>query len=696
VKKPVTKSSRVSYLLLPLVACVLFLALPGVTAAQDDPPSRVARLNFIQGSVSFQPGGTQDWVEANPNRPLTTGDQLWADEGARGELHLGSTAIRVSELTGVSFLNLSDQAVQIQVAEGTADVRIVHMYDNENYEIDTANLAFTILRPGEYRVDVSPDGTQTVVTVRTGAGEVTAGGQAYTLSSGQQYTFAGIDEVNYSADSLPGPDAFQSWCLDRDHREDQAMSAHYVSREVIGYEDLDANGTWRTDPTYGPVWVPTGIAVGWAPYHTGHWAFVAPWGWTWVDDAPWGFAPFHYGRWALVGGAWGWIPGPVAVIGVGGGPQVGVAVGGGWGVRPVYAPALVGFIGGGGFSASITIGGGVAGVAWVPLGPRDVWVPGYHVSATYMTNVNVSNSTVVNRTQVTNVYNTTVINNTTNVSVNKTVYSNQSAPGAVTAVPQNAFQGGQPVAAASVKMTPEQISSPKVISAKPTAPTARSIAGTARPAAASARPPASLASHPVVTKMTPSARAIPVGRSAPITAAEYKPASKPNARPNTNKPGSQPVHAVVGANPGTAGAKPANAPSNKPGNAMTLAPKATTTANGAEPPNKVTPPTHDAKTGTNDKTSPDTAKSTNGATQPPKKIAPPPSHITTNSNEQTAKPSTAAKPSTVEKPSTPPQKPTPASTEAPKTGTHNNSNDAKKEDKKPAKDSKEPKDPDKD
>src|SRR5271156_5426616 len=162
-------SRTTSYLLLSFLACALFLALPGITAAQDDPPGRVARLNFIQGSVSLQPAGTQDWLDANPNRPLTTGDQLWADEGARGELHLGSTAIRVSELTGISFLNLTDQAVQIQVAQGSAYIHVVHMYDNEIYEIDTANQAFIIVRPGQYRVDVSPDGSQTVISVRYGA-----------------------------------------------------------------------------------------------------------------------------------------------------------------------------------------------------------------------------------------------------------------------------------------------------------------------------------------------------------------------------------------------------------------------------------------------------------------------------------------------------------------------------------------------
>ena len=701
---PLTKSSRTSYFLLPLLACVLFLALPGITTGQDDPPSRVARINFIQGSVSFQPAGTEDWLEAGPNRPLTTGDQLWADEGSRAELHLGSSAIRVSEQTGISFLNVADQAVQIQVAQGTADIRILHMWDNEVYEIDTANVAFTIARPGEYRVDVDPDGTETLITVRNGAGAVTAGGQDYDLSSGQQYAFEGTDQINYSADYIPDPDDFDGWCTDRDHREDNATSARYVSREVIGYEDLDTYGTWRTDPTYGPVWVPTGVALDWAPYHTGHWAFVGPWGWTWVDDAPWGFAPFHYGRWAYVGGGWGWIPGPVAVVGVGG-----VAVvGGGWGVRPVYAPALVGFVGGGGFSASIEIGGGVAGVAWVPLGPRDVWVPGYHTSAVYMTNVNVTSTTIVNRTQITNVYNTTIINNNT-TTVTKITYSNQAAPGAVTAVPQKAFQGGQPVAAASVKVSAEVVSSPKVMSAKPVAPTAESVRGPARPAAASARPPASLASHSVVTKMAPSPKAIPVGHSAPLTPAAYKAASKPNAHPNTSvKPATRPTIAAKPA--GAPGGKTANAgpPAGKPANAPPPA-RIASNPTAAEQPNKANPPAGNANNNANTKPNANTAKDANGEAQPPKKSTPPPSHDSTNSRDEAAKPPAPAKqpeavkppppppapkpeakpapkpeakPAPAAKPAEPPKKPAPAAQEPPK----NQNKEPKKDEKKPPKD----------
>ena len=123
------RSITTSKFALTLLSFALLLLLPGIALAQDadqqdaDPPSRVARLNFIQGSVSFQPAGTSDWLDANPNRPLTTGDQLWADQDSRGELHLGGSVLRISGQTAVSFLNLNDQAVQIQVAQGSADLR---------------------------------------------------------------------------------------------------------------------------------------------------------------------------------------------------------------------------------------------------------------------------------------------------------------------------------------------------------------------------------------------------------------------------------------------------------------------------------------------------------------------------------------------------------------------------------------------
>jgi len=114
------------------------------------------------------------------------------------------------------------------------------------------------------------------------------------------------------------------WANARDRAEDQSLSARYVSRDTVGYQQLDAYGEWRTDTEFGTVWIPRVNSGQWAPFRNGQWRWIAPWGWTWVDDAPWGFAPFHYGRWAQIGAQWCWVPGPVAP-------------------RPAYMPAVVGF-----------------------------------------------------------------------------------------------------------------------------------------------------------------------------------------------------------------------------------------------------------------------------------------------------------------------------------------------------------------
>src|SRR5882762_11517538 len=102
------------------VALAVALFVPQYAAADDDedPPSRVARLSYATGTVSFNPGGTDDWVSAVVNRPITTGDKLWTDNGARAELHIGSAAIRLSDNTGFSFLNLDDRMAQIRLTEG--------------------------------------------------------------------------------------------------------------------------------------------------------------------------------------------------------------------------------------------------------------------------------------------------------------------------------------------------------------------------------------------------------------------------------------------------------------------------------------------------------------------------------------------------------------------------------------------------
>ena len=149
-------------------------------------------------------------------------------------------------------------------------------------------------------------------------------------------------------------DGFDAWSAERDRRYDRARSTAYVSRQMIGYPDLDEYGRWETSGEYGALWYPSSVPGDWAPYRYGRWSWVGGWGWTWVDDAPWGYAPFHYGRWVYVGQRWGWAPG-------------------GYVARPMWSPAMVGWYGGDGWSFSVSYGAPVYG--WVPLGWGEPLVP---------------------------------------------------------------------------------------------------------------------------------------------------------------------------------------------------------------------------------------------------------------------------------------------------------------------------------
>jgi hypothetical protein len=432
----------------------------------QDPPGRVARLNSADGSVSFRPGGEDDWVTAVPNRPLVTGDDLWADEDSRAEVHIGSTAVRLGAKTGITLLALDDQTTQIRLAQGSLILRVRHVDDDDTYEVDTPNLAFTLLQPGEYRIDVSEDGSQTVTTVWHGRGRVTGGGFSYSVLAHQSAVFRGSDHLDYDIGQIPEADDLDHWAFNRDEREDHADSADYVSREMTGYEDLDESGDWSYVAGYGPCWRPRAVVVGWAPYRFGHWTWVGPWGWTWVEDEPWGFAPFHYGRWAFVSGGWFWVPGPVVV-------------------RPVWAPALVAFVGGG-------------GVGWFPLAPGEVFVPGYRVSRTYVNNVNITN-TSVNITKITNVYNTVVIDKSTNI--NRIAYVNQHVNGGVTVVSRETFANARPVARNAMRVDAKEMEAAPVTHVAAVEPVRTSVFGAGRPAPV--KPPAAVISRPVVAQRTP-------------------------------------------------------------------------------------------------------------------------------------------------------------------------------------------------
>ena len=463
---------------------LLIVASAAFLAAQTDPPSRAGRLSYIHGPVSLQPAGMTDWVDATINRPLTTGDRIWVGDGGQAEIHVGSTALRLNSDTAFQFLNLDDQTAQIQLSQGKLTVRVRNFGQDQIFEVDTPSLAFTLLRPGEYRIGADPSAQTTTITVRDGDGEVTGGGQAFPVHARQQAIVTGGDQITYDVEPAPGPDAWDQWSGSRDLREERSSSARYVSREVTGYEDLDQYGQWTSEPGYGQVWHPTRVAADWSPYHDGLWAWVAPWGWTWVDDAPWGYAPSHYGRWASFGDSWGWVPGPLNVM-------------------PVYAPALVGWVGGGlngsGFSVSFSFGNAAA-VGWFPLGPRDPYLPGYNVSQGYFNRVNNTNTTI-NNTTINNYYNDSRNSNNNITNVN---YVNQNVRNAVTAVPQNTFASGRPVAQNARAVPASQMATARFAASPAIAPQQASVLGLRAGTTSSApRPPAAVFSRPVVARTAP-------------------------------------------------------------------------------------------------------------------------------------------------------------------------------------------------
>lgn len=470
------------YWYLTVLAAAFLLALLQPVAwaqgpAQVDPPGRVARLNLAEGAVSFAPGdhgapaNAADWTPAVLNRPLTSGDRLWTGPQSRSELYVGSTAVRMNAQTSLDFLALDDNVTQLRLAQGTVKLRVRNLYEGQRLEVDTPNLAFVVSQPGDYRLDVDPANNTTRVIAQSGSGVIYGDdARSVTLGSQQQANFTGTQLVPAGPGAMQ-QDSFDTWAANRDRLEDQSVSARYVPRETVGYQQLDAYGTWSQDPAYGAVWIPREVPVQWAPYRDGYWAWVSPWGWTWVDDAPWGFAPFHYGRWAQIGPRWAWVPGRLAP-------------------RPVYAPALVAFVGGssGNVSWNISIGGAAQpSVGWFPLAPGEAYRPVYRVSPRYITQVNHN----------------IVVNNTVNVT---NVYRYQRQPGAVTAISRDDFTRGRPARGQQHGLSRADLDRAQLVadrSAIPQRPSRQDMREDARerarPVAAGALPPPAAVARPVVS-----------------------------------------------------------------------------------------------------------------------------------------------------------------------------------------------------
>ena len=446
--------------------------------AQGEPPARVGRLAFTNGTVSFHDDQQSGWAPAVVNTPLTSGDALWTEPNARSEVSLAGTRIRMEGATELDMLALDDTQTRLQLPQGRIDVKSVAMDANQPYEIATPRGTIKLLQQGDYYVEAGSTQDPTRLGVRAGAAQIQGlNGQVLAVRPNEVAEVTGDGNTLQLHTIQTAPPAPPAYWASRD-RQIAYDPPQYLSAGMTGYEDLNAYGDWINDGSYGRVWVPRAVPSGWEPYRTGHWAYVQPWGWTWIDDQPWGFAPYHYGRWANRNNRWLWVP-----------PQPDV--------QPVYAPALVAFVGG--VELAVTLGNqSAAPVGWFPLGPREAYVPSYTTNRDYYQRLNRS-ARVEDR----------VLDDRWQRAERREAFV--GGPNAApmnqrfaTVVPTSAFVQSQPVQRAALRVQPQTIAAAPVAPvAAPPAPTASVMSAAVAPKAA----PATVTAPAVPQAATPQARA---------------------------------------------------------------------------------------------------------------------------------------------------------------------------------------------
>ncbi len=425
------------------------------TVPPTDPPSRVARLSVAQGTVSVEPASVDQFSPAEVNAPLTTGDRVWTGGGSVAELQAGLMAARMGATTDLTVTAMTDTLAQFGLGQGSLHLVTYALDPEATTELDTPNVALSVLAAGDVRVSVDPVGQFTDVRVLSGVVQVDGNGLQQTLGAGQAARFSGLNGISMQWLQTRSADALDDFSKQRDQAYQSGESAEqaYLNMDTVGAADLYQYGIWIPQEDYGNVWFPAGVPEGWQPYCYGRWTWVAPWGWTWIESEAWGFAPFHYGRWAIFGGRWGWVPGPPVV-------------------HPVYAPALVVFV---------HPGNGVS--AWFPLGPKEPYAPWYHSSTLYQNRVNASDLYSRNLDQVRTMYNTSNREAFANPLGGERNFDNRAA--GTVEVPQDSLASGKPVRGAMLHLPEQQIAAAPVLPHPMISPERTMVV----PAAARALPP---------------------------------------------------------------------------------------------------------------------------------------------------------------------------------------------------------------
>ncbi|HWH40303.1 MAG TPA: DUF6600 domain-containing protein, partial [Usitatibacter sp.] len=532
-------------------------SLLAIGASAQEVPGRVGRVSFIEGPVAIYQDPDTGWEQAYVNSPLTSENSLWTEPGSRAEVRVSATALRLDEATQLDVARLDDDSLRASLVRGSLAIRVRHDDFGERLEIDTPEARFIIRKEGRYRVDVDPDLGETRFVVFNGDARMETANGRVRIDEGRMVR---ISYGDYAFERPSGGD-FDRWVQARDARWVEGPSVRYVSTFVTGYEELDHYGQWIQEPGYGALWVPTHVGTDWVPYRYGHWAYVRPWGWTWIDDQPWGYAPFHYGRWVQVRDRWCWYPGERIA-------------------RPAWAPALVAWVGGSSWNVGVSSSGPVMG--WYPLAPNERYRPWYQANQAYVTRVNnIASSGAVERAR--HDRRPDEFNRTQAVTAvpREQLIARRPVQQSMVRVAADAARNAQAVQPQAVMPTGNELQRMRAARAQTAPPNMVSAAPQRNPAARGpsaqdgvARAPAAAPSMPGAAPSTPGAAPSMPGASpgaqrpapAPQTAARQP--VGPLARPSFARPQAAPAPAPVAAMPAAQPPAPGVPASPAPGNPL--------------------------------------------------------------------------------------------------------------------------------
>ncbi|MEP7069232.1 MAG: FecR domain-containing protein, partial [Usitatibacter sp.] len=186
----------------------------GLAQAQE-PPGRVARLAFTQGSVSVYQDPELGWDKAYVNTPITSENSIWTDRGSRAGLRVGGIAIHLDETTQLDVSLLDYRELDASIERGSANIRVRYKQPDGRITLSTPNARFTIRADGRYRIEVDPERDESRLTVFAGDARMDSRGGGLRVAAGTTVRVFGGPSSSYVTERARS-DAFDRWADARD------------------------------------------------------------------------------------------------------------------------------------------------------------------------------------------------------------------------------------------------------------------------------------------------------------------------------------------------------------------------------------------------------------------------------------------------------------------------------------------------